>query len=67
MKTWISLRLRGRTFGSEAWFARIGLQWRFADRWAVRAEYQRVGDMKRSPTSGDIELENLTLGFTFAF
>lgn len=54
------------TFGSEELFGGVGLQWSFADRWAVRVEYQRVNRIAGSARNGTVELDHLTLGATFS-
>jgi hypothetical protein len=60
-----SIGLNGNTFGSTVWLAGAGVDWSFANRWAVRAEYQHTGKLERNFLIGETELERLSLSVLF--
>jgi hypothetical protein len=52
-------------FGSTVWLAGAGVDWSFANRWALRAEYQRTGKLDESSLAGETELERISLSALF--
>lgn len=56
---------RSMTFGQEAWLAGVGVDWSFATRWAVRAEYQRTDKIDRNISVGENELDQFALSVLF--
>ena len=53
------------TFGSTVWLAGAGASWSFANRWAIRAEYQRTGTLEETFLAGETELERMSLSVLF--
>lgn len=54
------------TFGSEEWLAGAGVQWTFARRWGLRLEYQRIDTIEANLRNGEMDLDQISLGATFA-
>jgi OmpA-OmpF porin, OOP family len=52
-------------FGSTVWLAGAGVDWSFANRWAIRAEYQRTGKLDETFLAGETELERMSLSVLF--
>jgi hypothetical protein len=52
-------------FGSTVWLAGVGVDWSFANRWAIRAEYQRTGKLEETFLAGETELERMSLSALF--
>jgi hypothetical protein len=52
-------------FGSTVWLGGVGVNWSFATRWAIRAEYQRTGKLEETFLAGETELERLSLSALF--
>jgi opacity protein-like surface antigen len=53
------------TYGDEVWIAGGGVDWSFAQRWSVRAEYQRTGKLDANFIAGESYLEQLSLSVLF--
>ncbi len=53
------------TFGDTVWLAGAGVNWSFAGRWAIRAEYQRTGKLEETFLAGETELERMSLSVLF--
>lgn len=53
------------TFASTVWLAGAGASWSFANRWAIRAEYQRTGTLEETFLAGETELERMSLSVLF--
>jgi opacity protein-like surface antigen len=53
------------TFGSTVWLGGAGVEWSFANRWAIRAEYQQTGKLDESIVAGETELSRFSLGALF--
>jgi opacity protein-like surface antigen len=53
------------TFGSEVWLGGAGVDWSFANRWAVRLEYLRTGKTDADISSGESDLRQIALGVLF--
>jgi hypothetical protein len=47
------------------WLGGAGLGWSFANRWTIRAEYQRTGRLEESFLAGETELERMALSLLF--
>ncbi len=60
-----SIGLGDNTFGSTVWLAGAGVDWSVANRWAVRAEYQRTGKLDGNFLIGGTELERISLSVLF--
>jgi hypothetical protein len=60
-----SIGLDETTFGSTVWLGGAGMDWSFASRWAIRAEYQRTGNLDTTFLAGDTDLERLSLSVLF--
>jgi hypothetical protein len=41
------------------------VDWSFANRWEIRAEYQRTGELDSSLLAGESELERVSLSVLF--
>jgi opacity protein-like surface antigen len=52
-------------FASTLWLAGAGVDWSFARRWAIRAEYQRTGKFEETFLAGETELERMSLSVLF--
>jgi hypothetical protein len=52
-------------FASTVWLAGAGVNWSFASRWAIRAEYQRTGKLEETFLAGETELERMSLSVLF--
>ena len=52
-------------FASTVWLAGAGVTWSFANRWAIRAEYQQTGKLGESLVSGETELQRMSLSALF--
>lgn len=55
------------TFGSTVWLAGAGVEWSVSSRWALRAEYQRSGELDDSFLAGRTELERMTVSVLARF
>jgi hypothetical protein len=55
------------TFGDTVWLAGAGVDWSFAGRWGVRAEYQRSDEVESNILSGGSAIEWLSLRLRFDF
>jgi len=53
------------SFASTVWLAGAGASWSFANRWAIRAEYQRTGTLEETFLAGETELERMSLSVLF--
>ncbi len=53
------------TFGSTVWLAGAGVNWSFASRWAIRAEYQRTGKLEETFLAGETEMEQMSFSVLF--
>jgi hypothetical protein len=53
------------TFATTVWLGGAGLGWSFANRWTIRAEYQRTGRLEESFLAGETELERMALSLLF--
>jgi opacity protein-like surface antigen len=60
-----SVGLGKTTFGSTVWMGGAGVDWSFASRWAVRAEYQRTGNLDATFLAGETDLERVSLSVLF--
>lgn len=60
-----SIGIGDNTFGSTVWLAGAGVDWSVANRWAVRAEYQRTGKLDGNFLIGGTELERISLSVLF--
>jgi opacity protein-like surface antigen len=60
-----SIGLGATTFGSKVWLAGVGVDWSFASRWAIRAEYQRTGKLDATFLAGETDLEQASLSVLF--
>jgi opacity protein-like surface antigen len=49
------------TFSDTLWLGGAGVDWTFADHWAIRAEYLRSGDFGATFVSGETAVESMTL------
>lgn len=52
-------------FSSTVWLAGAGATWSFANRWAIRAEYQQTGELSESFISGETSLKRMSLSALF--
>ena len=52
-------------FATTVWLAGAGVDWSFAGRWAIRAEYQRTGRIEETFLAGETELERMSLSVLF--
>jgi opacity protein-like surface antigen len=53
------------SFSSTVWLAGVGVTWSFAQRWAIRAEYQQTGELSESFVSGETSLKRMSLTALF--
>ena len=60
-----SVGLGATTFGSKVWLGGVGVDWSFASRWALQAEYQRTGNLDATFLAGDTDLERVSLSVLF--
>lgn len=60
-----SVEINGTKFGSTVFLGGAGVDWLFASRWAVRAEYQRTGALGTTFLTGETELERVSLSVLF--
>jgi hypothetical protein len=60
-----SIGLGDTTLGSTVWLAGAGVDMSFAERWAIRLEYQRTGETDDSILVGGTELERVALSVLF--
>jgi opacity protein-like surface antigen len=60
-----SIGLGDTTFGSTVWLAGVGADWSFANRWALRAEYQHTGKLDSNFLVGETELDRVALSVLF--
>ena len=60
-----SIGLDDTTFGSTVWLGGAGVDWSFASRWAIRAEYQRTGKLDSTFLAGDTDVERMSLSVLF--
>jgi len=60
-----AIGLGNNTFGSTVWLAGVGADWSFANRWALRAEYQHTGKLDSNFLAGETELERFALSVLF--
>lgn len=60
-----SIGLGDNTFGSTVWLVGAGADWSFANRWAVRAEYQHTGKLDNNFLVGETELQRVSLSVLF--
>jgi hypothetical protein len=60
-----SIGLNGDTFGSTVWLGGVGVDWSFASRWTLRAEYQRTGKLDATFLAGDADLDRASLSVLF--
>ena len=52
-------------FSRTVWLAGAGVSWSFANRWAIRAEYQQTGELDESFVSGETRLKRMSLSALF--
>jgi opacity protein-like surface antigen len=55
------------TFSDTVWLGGAGVDWMFADRWAIRAEYLRSGDLDSTSESGETAAESVLLRVRYGF
>jgi opacity protein-like surface antigen len=54
-------------FASTIWVAGAGATWSFAERWGIRAEYQRTGVFDETLVTGDTRVTRLSLSALYEF
>jgi opacity protein-like surface antigen len=54
-------------FASTVWLAGAGANWSFAERWGVRAEYQRTGTLDETLITGDTRVTRISLSALYRF
>jgi opacity protein-like surface antigen len=54
-------------FASTVWVAGAGVTWSFAERWGVRAEYQRTGVLDETLVTGDTRVTRFSLSALYKF
>jgi len=55
------------TYGDTIWLGGAGVDWSFADRWAIRAEYLRSDDFGATFASGETAAESVLLRLRYKF
>jgi opacity protein-like surface antigen len=55
------------TFADTVWLGGAGVDWNPADRWALRAEYQRTGEFGSTLSAGEATAEAFSLRVRFSF
>ena len=55
------------TFSDTVWLGGAGVDWTFAARWAIRAEYLRSGDLDSTSESGETAAESVLLRVRYGF
>jgi opacity protein-like surface antigen len=54
-------------FASTVWVAGAGAAWSFAERWGVRAEYQRTGALEETLVTGETRVTRISLSALYRF
>lgn len=58
---------QAQKFASTVWLAGAGATWSFAERWGVRAEYQRTGDIDETLITGATRVTRISLSALYRF
>ena len=54
-------------FADTVWLGGAGVDWSFAGRWAIRAEYLRSGELGATFVSGETAAESVLLRLRYKF